>query len=229
MAGLTVPRRFHFGEGMETVIRALRVPRGTRRKVEVVLDDHRRLRLAPVLAARLNVGQSISGDDLERLRREDETEEAYQSALGLVARRPRSELELRRSLERRKLSADQQAAVLARLAAAGLVDDRAFAAAWVENRRAFRPRSSVGLRTELRRKGVPADSIAAALAEHDDDSAARSVLERRWARWAALPWEELRRQATQYLVRQGFDYETVKRAVRDRWDRAADENREESP
>jgi SOS response regulatory protein OraA/RecX len=48
-----------------------------------------------------------------------------------------------------------------------MLDDAAFAAAWVGSRDRARPRSARALRAELRLKGVPADDVEAALAARE--------------------------------------------------------------
>jgi regulatory protein len=103
------------------------------------------------------------------------------------------------------------------LGEAGLVDDAAFAEAWVENRRAFRPRGVAGLRAELRRKGVGTEQIDLALAGYDEMAAAHAALQPVIRRWKIDTWEEFRRRASGHLARRGFTFDTVSRVVRAVW------------
>lgn len=206
---------------MTEVVRDIRPSRRRGKRTDVVLAGGKVLELAAPLASRLRVGQTLTLSELEALGAEDEVEMAHDRALRLLARRPRSERELRDDMRRRRVPEPMQAAVLRRLAEAGLIDDAAFAAAWVENRRAFRPRSAVGLRTELRRKGIGRETIEAALGDHDEAGAAQAALERAARRWPNEPWDGFRRRATDYLARRGFDYEIVTRVVRAAWREAA--------
>lgn len=206
---------------MTEVVRDIRPSRRRGKRIDVILDGGKVLELAAPLASRLRVGQTLTPSELEALGAEDEVETAHQRALRLLARRPRSERELRDDMRRRRVPEPMQTAVLRRLAEAGLIDDAAFAAAWVENRQAFRPRSAVGLRTELRRKGIGRETIEAALGDYDEAGAAQAALERAARRWPNEPWDEFRRRATDYLTRRGFDYEIVTRVVRAAWREAA--------
>lgn len=206
---------------MPEVVRELRRSRRGKGRIDVVLAGGKVLQLAPPLAAGLRVGQTLSAPQLEALQAEDQVEVAHARALRLIARRPRSEREVRDDMRRRRLPEPAQAAVLRRLAQAGLLDDAAFAATWVENRQAFRPRSAAGLRAELRRKGIERRDIEAALGGHDEDSAARAALQRAARRWPVESWDEFRRRATGYLTRRGFEYEIVTRVVRAFWRQAA--------
>jgi regulatory protein len=203
------------------VVREIRPSRRRRKRIDVILAGGRVLELAARLASRLRVGQTLTPSQLEALGAEDEVDTAHDRALRLLARRPRSERELRDDMRRRRLPERTQAAVLQRLAEAGLIDDAAFAAAWVENRQAFRPRSATGLRAELRRKGIGRETVEAALGGHDEAAAAQKALERAARRWPNESWDEFRRRATDYLARRGFDYEIVTRVVRAAWREAA--------
>ncbi|MEX2029886.1 MAG: regulatory protein RecX [Anaerolineales bacterium] len=202
---------------MAAVVQGLRRAKSGRPRVEVVFVGGRVVKIAARAAEGLRVGQHLTEADLAEVGRRDEVENAHQRALGLLARRPRSEGELRQAMRRRNVADGVQAEVLERLRSAGWVDDSAFAAAWVENRDSFRPRSAVGLRAELRRKGVGRDEIEAALHEHDEAGAARAVLERAARRWKTQSWEEFRLRGRAFLARQGFSYDTVSRVVRDVW------------
>jgi regulatory protein len=61
---------------------------------------------------------------------------------------------------------------LERLQELGILDDRAFAAAWVESRDRAKPRGQVALRRELALKGIDRDMTAAVLAERNSAAAA---------------------------------------------------------
>jgi regulatory protein len=121
---------------------------------------------------------------------------------------------MRHELARRGLAAEQQQEILQRLAERGLLDDGAFAAAWVENRMAFRPRSAAGLRFELRRKGIAPSAIDEALHGYDEETAASAALQRMVRRWKGLPAEDFRRRAQDYLVRRGFTVAAARLAAR---------------
>src|SRR6266511_1165867 len=90
-------------------------------------------------------------------------EAVYERAVRFLAARPRSVAEVRRRLRTVGIedAAVQQA--LARLGDEGLLDDKQFAAYWVEQRLAFRPRGPRALSFELRTKGVSRDAMEPAL------------------------------------------------------------------
>src|SRR3978361_1297659 len=81
-------------------------------------------------------------------------EQARALCLRLLTGRSRTRAELCGQLAKRGYPDAVSAAVLDRLAAVGLVDDRDFAEQWVQSRRARAGKSRRALAAELRTKGV---------------------------------------------------------------------------
>ncbi len=77
--------------------------------------------------------------------------------------RPRSVEEVRRRLREAGYRPDLVEGAVDRMTVLGYLDDAAFARSWVESRDRARPRGARALRDELRRKGVAAADIEAAL------------------------------------------------------------------
>ncbi len=142
--------------------------------------------------------------------------QAVQYGLRLLSRSARSEHDLRERLEAR-FTATATASALRRLRALGYVDDRAWAAAYVE-----RPRSLLCsarlLRRELRARGISREIAEAATGQHDDDRAALAAARialRRLARGdggsdARARYKRSRRLVAA-LARRGFDPGTIAR------------------
>jgi regulatory protein len=147
--------------------------------------------------------------------------------------RPRSIDEVRRRLREAGYRPELRDAAIERLVDIGMLDDDAFARAWVESRDRARPRGERALRAELRRKGVGDAIVAEVLGERDagaagagasdggpapgeaaDEVAATRLLARRGGAAAREP-DPRRRRAKAYalLARNGFDPEVARRAV----------------
>lgn len=208
---------------MGGVVTGLRVDVRRRGKVRVEIDGAGAVVLAKPLAATLRIGQSLSDEELASLQRADEVEAAAQRAMRLVAIRPRSERELRDALTRARVPEPIQRAALERLRETGAIDDQAFAKVWVENRQAFRPRSSLALKVELRRKGVAAETISAVLERVDDEAAALQAARTAGRRLHGLSQEEFRRRLGGLLARRGFDYSIIRPVVERLWRETAGE------
>lgn len=162
----------------------------------------------------------------------DDAAVVLEAAARFLEVRPRSVDEVRRRLCDAGYRPDLVAVAIERLTDLGMLDDEAFARAWVESRDRARPRGERALRAELRQKGVGDELIAAALAERElapmdageapasvtsetaDEVAAAALLARRGG--AALREPDLRkRRAKAYalLARNGFDPDVAGRAV----------------
>jgi regulatory protein len=211
---------------MDRVITALQVQKKNKDRVNVYLDGRFAFGLAAIEAARLRRGQPLSDDEIAALQDRDETHKAHEAALGYLDYRPRSVDEIRRHLKK-NFEPDVRDEVVERLANVGLLDDRAFARYWLENRADLRPRGERALRQELRLKGVHDDVIAEALAEgHSEDEAAyRAAAAQARKVHAAVP-VEFRRKVEAYLVRRGFSYDTARDAAARVWRELHDEEKD---
>ena len=130
----------------------------------------------------------------------------------------RSRQELADALAARDVPAEVAQRVLDRFTDVGLVDDAAFAKAWVESRHASRGLSRRALADELRRKGVDDELVQESLQDVDDESeydAARSLVEKK-ARSTRTPDPRAQwRQLVGLLARRGYSFALASRVVAD--------------
>lgn len=143
----------------------------------------------------------------ERALAEDPEGVAREVCTRLLAERARSRAELARAMARRGVPDEVAAGLLVRYAEVGLVDDDAFAAAWVESRHRSRGLSRRALAAELSERGVDSETAAAGLATVDDDAereAARTLVRRRLAATRHLDPLARQRRAASLLARKGY-------------------------
>ncbi len=138
----------------------------------------------------------------------NEEERAWNYVLRLLSFRPRTRAELEVRLLRRGFSPELREEILARAEEAGLVDDRAFARLYAEDRLSSRPCPRQRVVAELRAKGV-AGSIAAeaahsAFPELNEEELARRALAEKRHRLEKLPQPVALRRAYAFLLRRGF-------------------------
>ena len=203
---------------MDQKITALKVQKRNPNRINVYLDGIFAFGLARVVAAWLQVGQTLNEEKIDSLQNEDTLELAYQKSLHLLGYRPRSENEVRRKLSEKGFSVEVIDSVSERLKSSGLIEDRQFAKNWVENRVTFRPRSHRMMAIELRQKGVTDDAIQEALDTSADDAAlAYDAAVRYSRRLSGLEWGEFRERIYGYLRRRGFSYGTISTAVQRLW------------
>jgi regulatory protein len=203
---------------MSGVITALKVQTKNKDRVNVYIDGRFAFGLAAIEAARLRRGQQLSDDDVASLQGRDEAHKAHENALRFLDYRPRSVQEIRSHLKGKGFTPDVIDGVVERLADVGLLDDRAFAHYWLENRTDFRPRGERALRQELRQKGVPDDIIAEVLSEsHSEDEAGHRAAVAQMRKVRAANPRELLRKVEAHLVRRGFSYDVAREAASSAW------------
>jgi regulatory protein len=194
-------------------------------RFNLYVDNQFALGLSGLVAARLHVGQILSDAELKALDQQEALESAHEKALRFLEPRPRSAMEVKQQLRKKKIPDDLIDRVIAQLTDAGLLNDAAFAKYWVESREQFKPRAPRALRFELRQKGLSTTDIAAAVGEVDESESAYRAGMARVKRWQALERREFMEKLGAFLVRRGFSYEVAKGAATRLWN----ESRAEDP
>jgi regulatory protein len=124
----------------------------------------------------------------------------------LLAVRPRTRSELASALRRRGVSQEVATSVLDRYDEVGIIDDAAFARAWVTSRHHGQGLARRALGSELRRRGVESELVGAALVELDEQTeraTARALVGRRARSTSGSP-EVVFRRLVAVLARKGY-------------------------
>lgn len=147
----------------------------------------------------------------------DEAERAREICLSQLAVRPRTRAELATALARRGISTEVAVEVLERYDEVGIIDDAAFARAWVSDRHRGRGLARRALASELRQRGVDADTAGAALDDLDPDTeaaTARALVDRKLRSARGEP-EAVFRRLVGMLARKGYGAGLAIRVVKD--------------
>lgn len=194
---------------MAGTITALKAQSRQRGRVAVHVDGEYAFSLALIHALWLKIGQALSDDEIAALRASDTLEQARQRVIGLLEYRPRTVREVQQRLARAGVDEATIDRLVGELREAGLLDDKAFAQAWVESRQRSRPRAKRMLAWELRQKGADPAAIEASLTGLDEEAAALEAAKRRLPRLLALPVAERRNKLAAFLARSGFPYSRI--------------------
>lgn len=164
-----------------------------------------------LLQQKVVVGQELSAEDVHHLQDISNEDKAYNQVLRYVSLRPRSVGELRTYFARKKYPLELQEQIISKLTEYGYVDDRAFARSWVASRRLLKHTSRRRLELELRQKFVADDIISEILSEDDtsDEVALKELVDRKRKQTKYQDQVKL----MQYLARQGFQYDDIKRVL----------------
>ncbi|MFN2563828.1 MAG: regulatory protein RecX [Gemmatimonadaceae bacterium] len=143
----------------------------------------------------------------------------YDRALNMLALRARSSRELRRQLVRKGEPADQVDVALARLLAAGFLDDAAFARQFARSKAIGAGMSRRRIQQELGRRGVAREvgegAIDDVFADEDlDEAAVVELAARKKLRSLKNVAAETRnRRLFAFLARRGYDLDDIRRAI----------------
>jgi regulatory protein len=146
-----------------------------------------------------------------------EAERAREICLRQLAVRPRTRAELATALRRGGICEEVAAEVLDRYGEVGMIDDTAFARAWVSSRHHGRGLARRALAGELRQRGVATDAVREALAELDGDTeaaTARALVERK-LRTTTGPPDAVFRRLVGMLARKGYPAGVALRVVKE--------------
>ncbi len=138
--------------------------------------------------------------------------------LRLLTVRARSRAELATALRRRHVPDAAAEAVLDRFVEVGLIDDEAFAMAWVNSRHVGRGLAGRALAGELRSRGVAAETVSAAVGALDPQTemaTARALVERRLPSLRSASREAQLRRLVAMLGRKGYSPGVALQVARD--------------
>ncbi|HSX29801.1 MAG TPA: RecX family transcriptional regulator [Candidatus Saccharimonadales bacterium] len=159
-----------------------------------------------LLQSGLASGQELTTTELAAHKKAAGLDKAYGNALRYVAMRPRSEWELTEYFRRKGIDGEATAVIINRLRGLDLLNDAAFAKAWVANRQALKPISKRRLVLELKQKHVAEDIITSAVTQDskDERNAIKKLIEKKRKSYTDP------QKLLQYLARQGFSYDDIK-------------------
>lgn len=158
-------------------------------------------------SSRAEEGES-SGDPAERARA---------ICLRLLTGTPRTRKQLADALRKREIPEDVADEVLSRFEEVGLIDDGAFADAWVESRHHGRGLARRALARELRTKGVDSALIDEAVGQLDterEEATARELVDRKLRATHGLDRDKRLRRLAGMLARKGYSEGMALRVVR---------------
>ncbi|MFF7282080.1 recombination regulator RecX [Streptomyces griseorubiginosus] len=147
----------------------------------------------------------------------DPVERARAICLRLLTGTPRTRKQLADALRKREIPDDAAEEVLSRFEEVGLINDSAFADAWVESRHHGRGLARRALAQELRTKGVDSTLIDEAVSQLDseqEEATARELVDRKLRATRGLDRDKRLRRLAGMLARKGYPEGMALRVVR---------------
>lgn len=203
---------------MQNTITALTTQKRNPNRVNIFLDGEFSFGLYIINAGHLKVGQTISQEMIDSLKKDDQIEEGYQRALKYISYKPRTKFEVVKKLKENEFDEDIISIVLEMLVEKGYVNDSQYAKNWVENRSVYKPRSKKLITWELKNKQLSEDIISEVTGEMmPEEELAMLAAEKYARRLSGYEKEVFFRRLTGYLIRRGFSYSTVNSTVQTIW------------
>lgn len=164
----------------------------------------------------LKENQEISPKKIEKLIEENEFNKIMDKILRFLSFRPRSKKEILFFLKKKQVGEKVEKMILEKLKELGLLDDKAFAKWWIEQRLAFKPVSKKVLSKQLKQKGISPEIFEEIISsgEYPEEiTTAVKILEKRKRVFENLPPLKMEQKAINILLYRGFSYNLAKRAV----------------
>lgn len=165
----------------------------------------------------LYIDKEITEEDLDRIKDLTESLELKVKLINLISRRPRSEREIQQYLLKQNIKDNK--GIIETLKNEGYIDDTKFTEWWIDQRVAFKNRSINEIRSELLGKGISNDIIENAIGEADmTESEMKSIKllaekKKSLLKHKKLTTEQLNEKVVQFLLRKGFRWELIQKAL----------------
>jgi len=160
-----------------------------------------------------------------RLAQSKDFEKFYNKALRFLSFRPRSEKEVKSHFAKASRGRGQSPSeqtielIIRKLKEQKFLDDTAFANWWIEQRTLIKLKPKRIIKMELRQKGIDDELIDELLEKTDetvsDLTKAKRIVEKKLSKYKKFQGFEKRNKLGRFLQSRGFDYDTIKDALRD--------------
>jgi len=169
-----------------------------------------------LVKAGLKINHEISSDRIKELIKENEFQKALDKTFNFLSFRPRSKKEISDYLSRKKIGDQLGKMIFQKLEDLQMINDLDFTKWWAGQRQTFRPTGKRLLVLELRKKGIAKeiiDRVFESLPEEPEEEQAVKVLSKKERQFKGLPRQAVWKKASGFLLRRGFSYQAVKKAV----------------
>ena len=165
----------------------------------------------------LRIGLEIEEVVVQKLIAADEVMQARNHAFDLLLGESYSKGQMMEALEKHSFGQPAINETLKNLEQLGHIKDEKYAKNWVNGRQRSKPRSKKMLTYELIDKGIDkstVDRVVGQIDDEDEKQLALDVAQRQARRYRSLPRHVAQRRLHGFLLRRGFDYDTIQRTIK---------------
>ena len=164
----------------------------------------------------LRIGLEIEAGVLQKLIEADEVTRAKNCAFDLLLNQSYSKQQMIDQLGQKGFSEAAIDTTLKELELLGYIRDEKYAQNWINRRQRSKPRGKKVLKHELINKRIDKTTVDRVLEQIDDEDEAEIALQiaqKQAVRYRSLPTHVAKRRLHGFLLRRGFDYETVQQTI----------------
>lgn len=164
----------------------------------------------------LRVGLEIEVEVLEKLIDADEGMRAKGYALELLSSQSYSKNQMIGQLEQKGFSSNAIEMTMEDLEQLGHIKDEKFAKKWLDHRKRSKPKGKRMLAHELTNQNIDKSTVDRVISGIDDTEEAHIALQlatKQAKRYQLLPLQVATRRLHGFLLRRGFDYETIQSVI----------------
>lgn len=214
---------------MQKTITALTIQKRNPNRVNIFLDGEFSFGIYIINAGHLKVGQIISQEIIDNLKKVDQIEDGFQKALKYISYKPRTKFEVVKKLKENDIDEDNISKVIETLVEKGYVNDFQFAKNWVENRSVYKPRSKKLISWELKNKQISEEIISEVTGYMAPEEKLAILAAEKYARrLSGYEKEIFIRRLSGYLIRRGFSFSTVHTTDQTMWENLRQQTYENS-
>jgi regulatory protein len=204
---------------MKNQITDLQVQKNHPSRLSIYLDGNFYCGVSEEVATKhqLKKGTTIDENELKELLHDEELSNAKKYVYNILARRMYSSSEIRKKLKEQGYTDEIIDNVISMMEGYGYLNDKTFAEEWIRSRAHNNPKGKIVLKRELTQKGIEGDIIEEVFSQSFDESQ-QSEIALDMARRQSRSYRNddpisARRKLQGYLIRRGFDFETVRNVV----------------
>lgn len=161
----------------------------------------------------LKVGQILSDDELKKIISSSNYNKTYNIALYYLQYGPRTEYQMRSYLTQKGYESTYIDMTIAQLIADKYIDDLAYASSFIADKQQYRLKSNSYIKAHLIKKGISKTIIKQSLEMDevvDQVKVIKTLIEKKYHQ--SNKYQD-KQKLTQYLLRQGFKYSDVVKAL----------------
>ena len=210
-------------------ISAIEPQKRNKDRFNVFLDGHFAFGIdaSTLFENQLKVGKVLKEEEIPKILQKEELSKLMDRVLHFLSYRPRSEKEITDYLIK-KIAAKENikyhqakdspliAQVIEKLKRYKYINDLEFAKWFISSRIKSKPKGVRLLKLELFRKGISKDIVEKVLSKNlNQNELAKKAIEKKIKKWQKLPDLELKKKLYSHLSSRGFDFETIKQAIKE--------------